>query len=300
MLGVGGLPAGTAVSTGVRTTQALEPRSNAETGTAAPAAAATSPTISAQQHQDVANAAASIGAQAAGMSDYAITSGIINKLQQTGDFTAAEIQAASNAFINPNTGTFSFAATPGQVQGWVQQIEGPLLTALNAEAIPVVGSDAAPLQPLPPPPSYDGSGGFTTTPAPTTDGGGTTTTSTGGTDGGTAGYISGTAAAVPDFSSMFAQWLASIGGTPGTAAGGQSSGGAGVTGAGDAPGTSTPISSLGALTPIGTPTTTQSAGSPEIVLGVIAAAGAGVGFWLYERHKHKMAKGAPPPARAAA
>jgi hypothetical protein len=82
-------------------------------------------------------------------------------------------------------------------------------------------------------------------------------------------------------------WLSSLatGGTGGT------------TGAGDLPGTSTPISSLGALTPIGTPTSTSSTGSPNLVIIVVVLVLAGVGFFWYLHNKHKKThQGAPHPA----
>lgn len=124
---------------------------------AAQAAAAPSPAGFSPQQQAAINAATtSIGSQAAGMSDYAITSGIINNLQQTGLFTPQELSAASSAFINPNTGKFSNAATPDQVQSWQQQLSSPILGAMGSGAsspapapttIPIGGNTAPPAAP---------------------------------------------------------------------------------------------------------------------------------------------------------
>jgi|SRR5579875_3514180 len=93
------------------------------------------------------------------------------------------------------------------------------------------------------------------------------------------GGSGGGSSATPDPNSAaglqntFLKWLSSL--QPST------------TGAGNMPGTSTPISSLGALQPIGTPTSTS--GSPNVVLIAFALilGVAGVFWYLHSKHKRE-------------
>jgi hypothetical protein len=270
-------------------TRSIEPvaRTNTEVPTASSptstsSAAIATTTLTPSQLQIIDNAAQTIGQEAAGMSDYQITSGIINAIDATGAFTATEEQAAASAFINPNTGTFSFAATPAQIQSWEQQIESPIETQLSIAALPVVGSGPpTSLVPINPPPGDTPPNA----PPPNTPPNTSTTTTGGGTT---------TVPNINPFLQLFTTWLGS------QSPSGSGSGGGSVTdstGAGDVPGTSTPISSLGAITPIGTPTSTTSSGSDApLIIGVLLLAAIGGGIWLYERHKKK--KGTAPPSPA--
>lgn len=199
-----------------------------------------------------------------------------------GIVTQADVDAAANDLIQ-GTGAWGNGAV--NVQQLFTQIDNAVGAAITQAPAPVVPSDPGQLVPR--------GGGVTATPIPspisvTTVGGGgdpTTTQSTGGT--------------TTDPLTTILQYLQGLSGAnvsgSGATGSGSSSGGDG-----EVAGTSTPISSLGALTPIGTPTSTSSSGAPVMAIAVAVIAAGGVGVWIFEKnHKKKTATNAPPVQRAA-
>lgn len=262
--GADATPTGTARSTGVRSTEARTNTESPSTGAAVTTSLPNAPTL-----------------------EQAITAFNTSTGQSLNPLEPWVDPNWDNAANNGDHATFNtwIGAQLGYLPDWGTNLNAQSSLPLNVPlpqstaAQPIVPAAPPALAPISPPPDA-------TPPPPSDDGSGSTTTGTNGT--------------APDSGSTLAailSFLSNLGGGNG-ASGSGSSGIAPA--AGDMPGTNTPISSLPALTPIGTPTQTTSAGSPEVVLGVVAAIGAGIGFYLYERHKKKTAKPPIPPPGAKA
>jgi len=222
--------------------------------------------------------------QKGGVTPAAAGQTILQQLQNSSLFSAQQDTAIVQGWLSANTPAGGYLTDQGggntsaEEQSWPEQLERALALVPNtiASPQPVVASSttSSTMTPLNPP--------STVTPAPatsTTTGSTTTPTAATSTTTGTAGFTSLVNALQPLITA------ATSGSNGGSGSG--SSGTSNVSGAGDLYGTSTPISSLGALTPIGTPTTTSSTGdSAPIIVVAVVIVGA-VAFWLWERHRKK-------------
>lgn len=227
-------------------------------------------------------------AQAKGQTGVQINAGITQLLESqfANLFTPGELQAGQAGSQITGTGIWNSTVTP--TAAWIQNEETAIGAYMAQEAAvappgpaPVVASSPTPLVPIAPPTTpTPPDPNQTLTPTPTTS---TTTTSPGSTSTTTTSPSTSTTPDPNSIAGLLATLLPVLSG----ASGGGSATGTGTTGAGDLSGTNQPISSLGALQPIATPTSTTSTGAPGMLVAVIAIAAIGVGFWLFERHKKK-------------